>query len=615
MLSRLPAACAFALIASALTLASPASAQSSLTTTFASNNGCNGNFFDVTTLGGALNVTQVAVNTGGGNRTVSVYTRPGPFLGFTNSPAGWTLVGAVTVTSAGVDVPTVADIPDFTLPANAVTGMFVHVAEGINYTNGPGLGTIMAQNADLQISDGVGQCNAAFSGVNNFTRTWNGTIFYGEGAPQVADTRTKTQQTIQRYLSRRNDQLLANGPDLNRQINRLTAGEPNAAMGASMFAQDGTAKPRHADVIADEQRRASANSSSSLMGGSDAGGADNRLAGFGGVGLAERNSDPLDRSGSSLPVGFTVSGDRGEKKSFSTSFTQIAQSAAENKRRKLGGGEADLQKLGIDGTMLASPRQLGVDVWAQGHIAHFREGESGSRSEGDFAVIYLGADYVVSRWLLVGALVQYDSMDEISNQLGTDVEGQGWMVGPYATVRLTDNVFVQGRAAWGKSDVEISPFMTYSDEFETRRWLLEANIQGRWNVGRFLVAPHAVISYIEENQESYRDSMGFIIPDQRVSLGQMRFGPQVSYQTTANDGTKLEPYAEIEGIWNFNEEGTELLTGSVGGDEELRGRVGLGFRATMPSGVSMDVSGKYDGIGADNYEAVSADVRMRYPLN
>lgn len=615
MLSRLAVASAFALIASALTLASPVSAQSSLTTTFASNNGCNGNFFDVTTMDRALSVTQVAVNTSAGNRTVSVYTRPGPFFGFTNSPAGWTLVGTVTVNSPGSDVPTVADIPDFTLPANAVTGMFVHVAEGINYTNGAGLGTIVAQNADLQISDGIGQCNGAFSGSDNIPRTWNGTIFYGEGAPKVADTRTKTQQTIQRYLSRRNDQLLANGPDFNRQINRLTAGQPNDAVGASMFAQDGTSRPRHADVIADEQRRASAGSSSSLLGGPDVSGADNRLAAFGGGGLAGESPDPLDRSGSSLPVGFTVSGDRGEKKSFSTSFTQIAQAAAENKRRKLGGGEANLERLGIDGTMLASPRQFGLDVWAQGHIAQFREGEEGSRSEGDFAVLYLGADYVVSHWLLVGALVQYDRMDELSNQLGTNVEGHGWMVGPYATVRVTDNIFAQGRAAWGKSDVEISPFMTYSDEFETRRWLLEANIQGRWNVGRFLVAPHAVISYIEENQESYRDSMGFIIPDQRVSLGQMRFGPQVSYQMRAGDGSKLEPYAEIEGIWNFNEEGTELLTGAVGGREEFRGRVGLGFRATMLSGVSMDVSGRYDGIGADDFEAVSADVRMRYPLN
>ncbi len=128
MLSRLTVASAFALIASALTLASPVSAQSSLTTTFASNNGCNGNFFDVTTMDRALSVTQVAVNTSAGNRTVSVYTRPGPFFGFTNSPAGWTLVGTVTVNSPGSDVPTFADIPDFTLPANAVTGMFVHVA-------------------------------------------------------------------------------------------------------------------------------------------------------------------------------------------------------------------------------------------------------------------------------------------------------------------------------------------------------------------------------------------------------------------------------------------------------------------------------------------------------
>ena len=88
MLSRLPAACAFALIASALTLASPASAQSSLTTTFAGGNGQSGNMFDVVTFGKPITINRLGMNLNPGNATVEVYRRPGTWQANPNSAAG-----------------------------------------------------------------------------------------------------------------------------------------------------------------------------------------------------------------------------------------------------------------------------------------------------------------------------------------------------------------------------------------------------------------------------------------------------------------------------------------------------------------------------------------------
>jgi len=36
-----------------------------------------------------------------------------------------------------------------------------------------------------------------------------------------------------------------------------------------------------------------------------------------------------------------------------------------------------------------------------------------------------------------------------SQARATSVEGNGWMIGPYATVRLSNNLYFQTRAAWG----------------------------------------------------------------------------------------------------------------------------------------------------------------------
>ena len=42
------------------------------------------------------------------------------------------------------------------------------------------------------------------------------------------------------------------------------------------------------------------------------------------------------------------------------------------------------------------------------------------------------------------------------------------MAGPYATIRLTEQMFLQARAAWGRSSNEVSPFLTYTDSFDSR---------------------------------------------------------------------------------------------------------------------------------------------------
>jgi len=48
--------------------------------------------------------------------------------------------------------------------------------------------------------------------------------------------------------------------------------------------------------------------------------------------------------------------------------------------------------------------------------------------------------------------------------------------------RLSDNVFFQGRAAWGRSTNDISPFQTDTDAFDTERWLATGTLKGRCNM-------------------------------------------------------------------------------------------------------------------------------------
>lgn len=170
----------------------------SITTTFAGSNSFAGNMFDVTTFGNALDITALDVNINPGTTNISVYTRPGTYVGFTDNSAGWTLQGTVNVTSAGAGNATFVDIADFTLAANSLTGFYVTNSDyssnaiSMNYTNGSNT----YSNADLQLGLGIGKADPDFTGGTFSPRTWNGTIYYTLNNAAVPEPATLALFTV-----------------------------------------------------------------------------------------------------------------------------------------------------------------------------------------------------------------------------------------------------------------------------------------------------------------------------------------------------------------------------------------------------------------------------------
>jgi hypothetical protein len=431
----------------------------------------------------------------------------------------------------------------------------------------------------------------------------------------TVDSRTKTTQTIQRFLFRRADLLLNHDPDGERQINRLVNRGGNGSNGGGLKFSGSTGGNRLPATTAFK------NDASGLAGGvpsAIATGSSGGLWSFdapSALGAQDRQGGNPGGAMTTLPFGFSLDGDRARSFSFATSFVRMAKAAAENKQRKLGGGPEQLAALGINAGHLISPEQSDFDIWAEGHFTYFEDGTTGSETNGHFGVLYLGVDYILTPNLLVGALVQIDSMEQTSSELSTKVDGVGWMAGPYMTARLSDNVFFQGRAAWGRSRNDISPFQTYTDAFDTQRWLATGTLKGRWQHGAWLISPSASVGYVEERQESYTDSLDVFIPGQTVSIGQAKFGPEISYRGAFVNGMAIEPFASLEGIWTFSEDGIDdLVVDTLAGNNELRGKVGAGVKALTAGGTALSISGSYDGLGDDDFQAISGELRLAIPL-
>ena len=98
----------------------------------------------------------------------------------------------------------------------------------------------------------------------------------------------------------------------------------------------------------------------------------------------------------------------------------------------------------------ADPMQYRTDIWAEGTLA----GVDGAGGSGTFAILHGGFDYLVTRRLLIGLGIQGDWMEQGA------VSGSGYLVGPYATARISNGLYFDARGAWGQSFNEISPFGT-----------------------------------------------------------------------------------------------------------------------------------------------------------
>ena len=177
------ASCAAAL----MTLAVPLAAQAGGLTTAPANNGTGGIFLDLTPATASLffevfeTPTAAAV---GVPVQVEVWTRPGSYVGFTTSNAGWTLAQTVSGTGGATNTPVPFTLtPPLTLLVGTTTGVYLHgitAGGGIRYT-----GTAAAppqttwSNADITLFSDVARTGAVAFGGTQFTpRTFSGTIQY-----------------------------------------------------------------------------------------------------------------------------------------------------------------------------------------------------------------------------------------------------------------------------------------------------------------------------------------------------------------------------------------------------------------------------------------------------
>lgn len=169
----------------------------SVFTTMAAGNSFAGNMFDIMPTE-AITLDSFDVNIIAGAATVEVYYRPGTYVGFTGSSAGWTLVGSANVTGNGSGVPTRVPVGGLTLQPGQTYGLYITVTAGTMYYTNVTQGLIQT-GPDFSLMFGHGG-GYPFS-LTNAGRQWNGRIYYTKGTLGCASTRVPVNIVVANQLA------------------------------------------------------------------------------------------------------------------------------------------------------------------------------------------------------------------------------------------------------------------------------------------------------------------------------------------------------------------------------------------------------------------------------
>ncbi|MDV4167601.1 choice-of-anchor D domain-containing protein [Rhodovulum sp. FJ3] len=216
-----------------------------------------------------------------------------------------------------------------------------------------------------------------------------------------------------------------------------------------------------------------------------------------------------------------------------------------------------------------------------------------------------GAHTWITPDLAFGGMLQIDQADQTDGAVSVD--GTGWLVGPYLSGRTKDQaLYYNAYVLYGQSSNDISPFGTFTDNFDTERLLVHGDLSGEMQHGDVTLFPTISATYSSDTQEAYIDGLGNLIGKQTLEIGQVALA--LDFEAPLGDNAPgWTINGGLQGSYNIvNGSGSAAISAS-----DLKGaraRVELGLAYDNGGGMYSEIVGFYDGIGASGYESYGASL-------
>ena len=254
-----------------------------------------------------------------------------------------------------------------------------------------------------------------------------------------------------------------------------------------------------------------------------------------------------------------------------------------------------------------------LNAWTEGQFGLYADDEGESGSSGDFFLGYAGIDWRINERLMIGIMGELDWLHETSPGVSGDVEGTGWMVGPYVSYAVSEKLFLDLRAMWGRSENQAAQEVLgslYQGDFDTERWIVDARLAGLHQIGSLKIQPELGLTYMNEDQLNHTvagNDRNLPVNGQFVSTGMISAGAEISRRIRFGE-ILMEPFLSGRALWNFDDpmqgNGMDIST-------ELGGQVSVGL-AVSAARTSFSAELTHSGIGPDDFNVLAAKLSFQH---
>ena len=231
---------------------------------------------------------------------------------------------------------------------------------------------------------------------------------------------------------------------------------------------------------------------------------------------------------------------------------------------------------------------LPLNVWVDADLTLHARTEGMARW-GNMATAAVGADYMVTKDIMAGLIVQADWTSDMSDEGW--IEGDGYLVGPYVSVALNDHLEANATLMYGGSSNTSTATMmgeTFSGDFTTQRLYAKAELTGDFAIDALTVRPNASFFV---GHESAGDYVVANVDGDQVQVGGSEYleyrvtgGANVEYAMVLDNDALLTPSL-----------GLDLgLNGALSGDDTISqamlARVNTGLKYQVNGGVTLGLA-------------------------
>ncbi len=309
--------------------------------------------------------------------------------------------------------------------------------------------------------------------------------------------------------------------------------------------------------------------------------------------------------------------------------SDVVSSFALNKGRTFLGNLPDLERLGEDEASVfadatdnggvasfdAALFGLGASgrfgFWARGGATFFSDDGGAIAYDGATGFGQAGLDYAASARLRVGFMLQGDLSRQDGGASGVDIDGVGFLAGPYAVFRLSSAFTVEALALGGAGFNTAENAAGAEADYTSTRGLVSAKLTGTFSseISNWWLRPAIRGGYYVADSERF--SLGGVAAGaETVSLGELRFGPDIGYRFETGAG-EIRPFVGVDGVATF----ATGVAANTPDPEGFSGSVRAGIESRFSGGLKLSATARYDGLGDDDYDAVSGALEFKLPLN